>query len=192
MWGAVGVLISACLPAAWIGSEVLERVGPGRSQATAVLHVARCGIGIGALALLCVMGPHGEEGRGALAVAWVGVLLFMTEPANQVVNAVLVLAGVPASEGVAPRKRERAGDSGQSADHALRGGHWIGALERLLLILLAMAGAEIPAAVIVAAKGVVRFPEISKPGGRAAEIFLIGSMTSWTLAVLGIALLRAL
>lgn len=110
--GAVGVLISACLPAAWIGSEVLERVGPGRSQATAVLHVARCGIGIGALALLCVMGPHGEEGRGALAVAWVGVLLFMTEPANQVVNAVLVLAGVPASEGVAPRKSERAGDSG--------------------------------------------------------------------------------
>ena len=59
-------------------------------------------------------------------------------------------------------------------------------------ILLAMAGAEIPAAVIVAAKGVVRFPEISKPGGRAAEVFLIGSMTSWTLAVLGIALLRAL
>jgi hypothetical protein len=58
------------------------------------------------------MGPHGEEGRGALAVAWIGVLLFMTEPANQVVNAVLVLAGVPASEGVAPRKRERAGDSG--------------------------------------------------------------------------------
>ena len=55
-----------------------------------------------------------------------------------------------------------------------------------------MAGAEIPAAVIVAAKGVVRFPEISKPGGRAAEIVLIGSMTSWTLAVLGIALLRAL
>ena len=55
-----------------------------------------------------------------------------------------------------------------------------------------MAGAEIPAAVIVAAKGVVRFPEISKPGGRAAEVFLIGSMTSWTLAVLGIALLRAI
>ena len=53
-----------------------------------------------------------------------------------------------------------------------------------------MAGAEIPAAVIVAAKGVVRFPEISKDSTETkAEEFLVGSLASWTLAALAAVLL---
>ncbi|WP_303324914.1 hypothetical protein [Actinomyces radicidentis] len=75
---------------------------------------------------------------------------------------------------------------------SLHGGRWIGPLERVLLILLAGAGANAALAAIIAAKGVIRFPEISKDAsGLKAEEFLIGSLTSWTLAVLGVLLVVA-
>ena len=80
----------------------------------------------------------------------------------------------------------------ENAVPALHGGRWIGPLERVLLILLAGAGANVAVAAIIAAKGVIRFPEISKdPSGLKAEEFLIGSLTSWTLAVLGALLVVA-
>ena len=71
------------------------------------------------------------------------------------------------------------------------GGRWIGPLARLRLPLRAAAGAQHTAtAAVIAAKGVVRFPEISRDeGGGKAEEFLIGSLASWTLAVLAAALL---
>ena len=68
---------------------------------------------------------------------------------------------------------------------ALRGGRWIGPLERLLIIILAGAGAEVAIGAVVAAKGVIRFPEISQDSsGEKAEEFLIGSVSSWILAAL--------
>lgn len=68
---------------------------------------------------------------------------------------------------------------------ALSGGRWIGPLERLLIIVLAGAGAEVAIAAVVAAKGVIRFPEISQDSsGEKAEEFLIGSLSSWILAAL--------
>ena len=74
---------------------------------------------------------------------------------------------------------------------ALRGGRWIGPLERLLIIVLAGAGAEVAIAAVVAAKGVIRFPEISQDStGEKAEEFLIGSVSSWILAALVAMLIR--
>ena len=74
---------------------------------------------------------------------------------------------------------------------ALRGGRWIGPLERLLIIVLAGAGAEVAIAAVVAAKGVIRFPEISQDStGEKAEEFLIGSVSSWILAALVSMLIR--
>ncbi|VEI14743.1 Uncharacterised protein [Actinomyces viscosus] len=68
----------------------------------------------------------------------------------------------------------------------MRGGRWIGPLERILILLLASVEAPAAVAAIVAAKGVIRFPEISKDeGGQKAEEFLIGSFASWILAILG-------
>lgn len=68
---------------------------------------------------------------------------------------------------------------------SLRGGRWIGPLERLLIIVLAGANAEVAIAAAVAAKGVIRFPEISKDSsGEKAEEFIIGSVSSWILAAL--------
>ena len=71
----------------------------------------------------------------------------------------------------------------------MRGGRWIGPLERILILLLASVEAPAAIAAIVAAKGVIRFPEISRDSqgkaGQKAEEFLIGSFASWILAVLG-------
>lgn len=188
--GAPGLLACLLVPPAWIVWEALR--GSRAADRRAALRVAaRCGLAFAALVLIRLMGRWAPAGIAETATAWTGVLLFMTEPANRLVNAVLVLAGVPGATAGPDGGAGAPSDANGTSGTPLRGGHWIGALERILLVLLAMAGAEIPAAVIIAAKGVVRFPEISQPGGRAAEVFLIGSMASWILAVLGIAFLRA-
>lgn len=77
-------------------------------------------------------------------------------------------------------------EGGRSAG-ALLGGRLIGPLERLLIVLLAAFGAQALIAALLAAKGIVRFPEISadRRFGSKAEEFLIGSLTSWALAALG-------
>ena len=79
------------------------------------------------------------------------------------------------------------------ATPALRGGRVIGPLERILIVALALAGAEAVIVGLLAAKGIVRFPEISADGrrGSKAEEFLIGSLVSWTIAGLAAAYLLA-
>jgi len=81
----------------------------------------------------------------------------------------------------------------ESAPSPLLGGRIIGPLERLLIVLLALAGAPTLIAALLAAKGIVRFPEISadRGTGSKAEEFLIGSLTSWGLAGLGFLLIVA-
>jgi len=71
-----------------------------------------------------------------------------------------------------------------SAEPALRGGRLIGPLERILIVILAFGGAYPVIAALLAAKGIVRFPEISadRGVGSKAEEFLVGSLTSWSLS----------
>ena len=92
----------------------------------------------------------------------------------------------PISAGSIPIVSHKEGSAEGSGDGvALRGGRWIGPLERLLIIILAGAGAEVAIGAVVAAKGVIRFPEISQDSsGEKAEEFLIGSVSSWILAAL--------
>lgn len=68
---------------------------------------------------------------------------------------------------------------------ALKGGRLIGPLERLLVFALTLAAMYPLLAAILAAKGIVRFPEISRDSaaGNRAEYFLIGSLVSWVLAL---------
>lgn len=64
----------------------------------------------------------------------------------------------------------------------LRGGRFIGPIERLFLLVLVLVGQFGVMAAVVAAKGIIRFPEISKDTeGSKAEYFLVGSFTSWAL-----------
>lgn len=67
----------------------------------------------------------------------------------------------------------------------LRGGRLIGPLERVMVFALTLAGVYTLLAAVLAAKGIVRFPEISRDGdtGARAEYFLIGSLVSWVVAL---------
>ncbi len=73
----------------------------------------------------------------------------------------------------------------------MRGGRWIGPLERWAIVALGLAGAVGIIAALMAGKGIVRFPEINADRGigSKAEEFLVGSLLSWSLAGCGIALI---
>ncbi|AZS46740.1 hypothetical protein [Microbacterium oxydans] len=66
-----------------------------------------------------------------------------------------------------------------------KGGRLIGPLERILVLILTLAAAYPILAAMLAAKGIVRFPEISRDGetGARAEYFLVGSLVSWVIAL---------
>ena len=118
--------------------------------------------------------------------AGIGLLLFLGDAANTVVRAVLESAGV---SGAAERDDDRAlleSLTGARAEHVpFRGGRYVGALERWLLVVLLSAGALPLAVALLAAKGVVRFPEVQRDvdGGSRAEYFLVGTLASLGLAL---------
>jgi len=111
------------------------------------------------------------------AVLVLGLALFQIESANLLVLATLRGEGVVSTEG---------GSSERTPGVAtLRGGRLIGPLERLLGLGLALAGQYAFLAALLAAKGIVRFPEIQR-GDRPsnqAEYFLIGTLVSWAVAL---------
>ena len=136
-----------------------------------------------------------------------GGALFLIETANVIVR--LALRGeMSASEPeearapmstVRPRRRplwgsrapvpERADTTAPRAE--LKGGRFIGPLERLFLLARILSGAFTAVAALVAAKGIIRFPEISRDaiGGSKAESFLVGSFASWALVMLTVLLI---
>jgi hypothetical protein len=137
---------------------------------------------------------------GLAALAAIGVL---TAPAGQVVVgglAVLaaVVGGGPATE-VVLRSAER-GDRrdgpppppagvGLPPPVLLRGGAWIGALERAGTTVALLLGSAEAVAIVLAVKGLGRYPELRHP--MAAERFIVGTFTSvlWAAACAGVAAL---
>ncbi len=98
-------------------------------------------------------------------------------------------------------ERAAAAPGGESLDRAggagevLRGGAWIGALERLAVFAGLAAGFPEGVAVVLALKGVGRFPDLRHDQGRSGttERFIIGTFTSvlWAAACAGmVALVR--
>jgi hypothetical protein len=119
-----------------------------------------------------------------------GVLLVQLATANQVVR--LVLGSVGA---VKPAGEPQASDQ-------LKGGRLLGPMERLLIVGLGLAGQLTMASAVVAAKSIIRFPEISAKRDRdgnpervgiddVTEYFLVGSFASWILAFGSLALVAA-
>ena len=179
--GAVCGLAVVALVALWLVTSARAlRTGRGAPLPLAVLAS-------GGLGLLAASGPVPSfggplvrwydgldvpalagQGFGRFAVA----LAVLQVTGNVVVRLVLLGAGStpPAVEGT------------------LRGGRVLGPLERTFLFALTLGGELTAAAVVVAAKGLLRFPEIqrSRAGGVDAltEYFLIGSLASWLLALL--------
>ncbi|HSK07919.1 MAG TPA: hypothetical protein VK990_10390 [Acidimicrobiia bacterium] len=100
----------------------------------------------------------------SIVIVVVGGLL-LTLPSNWAVRRVLRMARHEAPQG------------------ENRAGRWIGVLERLLIYVLVLIGAAAAAGLVVAAKSILRFPEISrKPAAIDPEYVLIGSLASWLLA----------
>lgn len=72
-------------------------------------------------------------------------------------------------------------DSVRSGEEVLRGGLWIGVLERIAVAASIMAGYPTGIAFVVAVKGLGRYPELRQTPA-AAERFIIGSLASMLFA----------
>ncbi|WP_228514640.1 hypothetical protein [Frondihabitans sp. VKM Ac-2883] len=137
----------------------------------------------------------------AALVGGVGSALFLVDSANIVVTSALpsgvaVVPGLDEQADVTPGEvedrqaedlptfaDEEVGEVPESQTRELKGGRLIGPIERLLLAGFALTGAFPVVAALIAAKGIVRFPEINRATtGNPAEYFLIGSLVSWATA----------
>lgn len=125
-----------------------------------------------------------------LAMLVLGAAAFLLESANLVVRAALDGEHTwRPSEKVLPvtQAQDSATESTAPLDRrgAFQGGRLIGPLERMLVLMLTLAAAYPILAAMLAAKGIVRFPEISRDGetGARAEYFLVGSLVSWVIAL---------
>jgi hypothetical protein len=136
--------------------------------------------GIARLPFARLAGVPGEQ-----AALVCGVLLFLFATSNAIVRLVLTAVGTKFSP----------------AEQRLRGGRIIGPIERLLIFGLGLAGEPTAAALVISAKGLLRYPELagmrSEPGSSAraidvvTEYLLIGSLTSWTLALFPLVLVSS-
>lgn len=100
------------------------------------------------------------------ALVAVVVAAALTVPANWFIRTLLV--------------RIRAVPTGGSVG----AGRWIGILERLLIFTLVVGDEAGAAALVVTAKAILRFPEITGDEPHlSAEYVLIGSLASWLLAI---------
>ena len=205
VWGVVVVILVAI---AWLCCGLVprtwwerlprfrqwEQAGRGASEVGAdrldpLVRLVRAGLLLLAVSL-CVVVSQSLRSQVAEMVAVIGIVVLLAVPANQVVADILAVArhstqgnGEVVAAGCEPSQGSGKQDE---MEGTMRGGRWIGPLERILILLLASVEAPAAIAAIVAAKGVIRFPEISQDkAGQKAEEFLIGSFASWILAVLG-------
>lgn len=102
-----------------------------------------------------------------------GVALLQLSTGNLLVRLLLDAVGVPA----------------QTNEKDLKGGRLLGPMERLFILVLAGAGELTAASVVVAARGLLRWPELRSKQEQGpsdlSEYFLIGSFASWLLALSG-------
>ncbi len=143
--------------------------------------------GLAAVALAALAVPQPSVNRGWL-VRWYEALdigsladvsveqfvfgaacvVFLIETANIIVR--LMLIGT--------------GPSVIATEKTLKGGRILGPIERVFILAMALGGHYGALSAVVAAKGILRFPEISRDsvGGSRAEYVLVGSFVSWALA----------
>lgn len=122
------------------------------------------------------------------ALLLVGLALVQLATGNRLVRLVLVTTGaLPARPLPGP------------SDGELRGGRLLGPLERLFILGLGLAGELTAAGLVIAAKGLIRWPELrshadgdDSPGAigidKVTEYFLVGSFVSWLVAMAALVL----
>ena len=192
------VVFAAAAAAAWeLACTRAERVG-GRWQ---IWPLVLFGVALVVLILLSGLGSP-VAGPVAAWVSWaalpglhtvdpgrvvmvIAVVLLQLVTGNQLVRLLLGSVG-----SVKPAGQPQASDR-------LRGGRLLGPMERLLIVGLSLAGQLAAATAVVAAKSIIRFPEINAQKVRenggigiddVTEYFLVGSFASWIVALGGLAL----
>ena len=163
--GALGVGSWWPAPVGWIAAS------RGRLVVTVAVVVALTGV----VALLGALGG-GAAGPLAWLVVAAGVLAAAAS-GNVVTRCVLALA----AGGSSPAPRVQA--------TVLRGGAWIGVLERLGLFATLLAGFPAGLAAIVAVKAFARYPELQTAQATGAiERFIIGTFASlgWAAVCAGV------
>ena len=132
------------------------------------------------LALSAVLAWVADDAPDGLAEAvTVAAVLAAVLGGGPMATAVLRAAD-PAQVGVA---------GGPQDPTILRGGAWIGVLERAAIAGALLTGSAEALAVVIAVKGLGRFAELRAPA--AAERFIVGTLASglWAAACVGVALL---
>ena len=127
-----------------------------------------------------------------------GLVLANLATANVVVRLVLVSVGA-----LRPVVRTEITGAAEPAEPAeqLRGGRLLGPMERLVILGLGLAGQLTAAGLVIAAKGLIRFPELQAKRSdttsvdgvgidAVTEYFLVGSFVSWLLALASLAMAR--
>lgn len=228
----LALVLAAAAGAAW--AELSRRTQMTGRGALAPL-AAFAAIVVGLLAFSGAASPAGGAlatwlawadlpGHGPLPAARVllltGLVLFNVATANIIVRLVLLTIGalrpsdVTNANAAAAAAASLSGQtapltSGQPSDR-LKGGRLLGPMERLVILGLGVAGQFGAAGLVIAAKGLLRFPEIqaaarngngspaaaangSYAGGPAGidditEYFLVGSFVSWLIALGSLAL----
>jgi hypothetical protein len=197
-WPDVLLLVLCALSAAgWVVlSARALHTGRGELRPLAVLGVA-------ILALLLLAGlssPAGgmldrflqqsalqlEHVSATRALLVVGLFLVQISTGNEIVRLVLTSVGALKPHGH-PQPSDR-----------LRGGHLLGPLERMFILGLGLAGQVTAAGLVIAAKGLIRFPELNARRGSGSEsgvgidevteYFLVGSFLSWLVSLGALAL----
>ncbi|GAA1544425.1 hypothetical protein HD600_000222 [Microbacterium ginsengiterrae] len=166
-WPAVALAVVCIAAVLWLG----ERTGAG--LLTPVWRVDS------------PIGPVSFD----LVVLTFGAAVFLLESGNRIVRS--ALSAESAWRPVERASVHTASDGEDGTQPAARpsdgfqGGRLIGPLERILVLVLTLVGAYALLAAMLAAKGIVRFPEISRDGetGARAEYFLVGSLVSWVVAL---------
>ena len=130
------------------------------------------------LAFLSDLGPE-------RALLLIGVVLVQLSTGNVVVRLVLTVTRT-----VNPARHAGVGDP----ERQLKGGRLLGPMERVVIVGLGVAGQLTAASIVIAAKGLLRFPELSSDRGQKqihqlTEYFLVGSFVSWLVALSGLVLL---
>jgi hypothetical protein len=158
-------------------------------------------VGLAALlsAVALATGKLSREAAGASVLLLAAALLvaWSSEPAVDPPHGLTVLAGCLAVAGGGLVTTQvfafvEDPDKVREAGAVLRGGAWIGALERLAVFVALVAGWPAGLAIVLAVKGLGRYPELrNQDDTGVAERFIIGTFTSvlWAVACAGVVVL---
>ncbi|MEO5653475.1 MAG: hypothetical protein ABIN79_00560 [Marmoricola sp.] len=122
--------------------------------------------------------PGLEQLTAERALLLAGALLVQLSTGNVIVRLVLAATGTTNPRyGAEPDPEQQ-----------LKGGRLLGPMERVFIVGLGLAGQLTAASIVIAAKGLLRFPELQSKQEQVrihqlTEYFLVGSFVSWLVAL---------